>query len=219
MDEVQLTLLTTVVTNLPAIPLIYRCYKENDFAYAVCGFMSILTSLMYHICDTLKIHDKNTLFFMNAGQWHRLDNVFIIIVLNVILADLVLQLSHRHGDFYRWIVVALTLWFQEKGPWQIENTILPIVIPFGCCIVVRLTTTKFRPTYVMKNLYIGLACVVVGVFFFVRGLDDDNDWIRINHGLWHAFVAVALYFLRYAVKRDGFDEFVGLVTEKFEKLK
>jgi predicted membrane channel-forming protein YqfA (hemolysin III family) len=50
-----------------------------------------------------------------------------------------------------------------------------------------------------KPFYIGLAFMAIALFFFVRGLDDDNDYLRFNHGLWHLFVGISFYFL-YNVK-------------------
>jgi predicted membrane channel-forming protein YqfA (hemolysin III family) len=30
--------------------------------------------------------------------------------------------------------------------------------------------------------------------FFINGLNRKNDYLRINHGLWHLFAGVAHYY-------------------------
>ena len=41
----------------------------------------------------------------------------------------------------------------------------------------------------------GVLLLVAGVVCFVRGLDDETDYLRVWHGLWHCFVGLASFFL------------------------
>jgi predicted membrane channel-forming protein YqfA (hemolysin III family) len=47
---------------------------------------------------------------------------------------------------------------------------------------------------------IGTLFLCVGLFFFVDGLDDDNDYLRLSHGIWHLSASVFGYYCIEAVK-------------------
>eukprot|EP00920_Eleutheroschizon_duboscqi_P009214 GHVT01021061.1.p1 GENE.GHVT01021061.1~~GHVT01021061.1.p1 ORF type:complete len:256 (-),score=9.19 GHVT01021061.1:761-1528(-) len=42
---------------------------------------------------------------------------------------------------------------------------------------------------------VGLATLGVAIIFFIWGLDDDKDYLRIYHGCWHIFVSLFAYFM------------------------
>lgn len=177
----------------------YIFLHEQDYTTAICGFSLAFTSLMYHVCDTLNINDPNTLLMMNAGQWHRLDNVFAIMIFNLLIIKLFLNLNEKQKEFSRWISLAFTLWCQEVSPWDVLYTIIPIAACLISVLIFSFFNPKLRPNYKRKNLIIGILFLSIAIFFFVRGLDDANDWIRLNHGLWHFFMSFAFYFFKNSV--------------------
>jgi predicted membrane channel-forming protein YqfA (hemolysin III family) len=34
----------------------------------------------------------------------------------------------------------------------------------------------------------GIIYIIPAFFFFARGLNEHEDYLRINHGLWHIFI-------------------------------
>jgi predicted membrane channel-forming protein YqfA (hemolysin III family) len=34
----------------------------------------------------------------------------------------------------------------------------------------------------------------VGAYFFVKGLDEYDDYLRFNHGIWHMMAAISNYY-------------------------
>jgi predicted membrane channel-forming protein YqfA (hemolysin III family) len=44
-------------------------------------------------------------------------------------------------------------------------------------------------------LYKGLLLMIIGLYFFIKGLDDDNDYLKMNHGMWHVFSAIGMFHL------------------------
>ncbi len=100
---------------------------------------------------------------------------------------------------------------QERAPWNINYTIVPIAIPIAILLgkmmylargsnhsvfdVLHWYTRKSPHWLFNKHFNIGMFFMTVAMFFFVRGLDDENDYLRYNHGLWHLFVGFAFYFL------------------------
>jgi predicted membrane channel-forming protein YqfA (hemolysin III family) len=45
-----------------------------------------------------------------------------------------------------------------------------------------------------RNFYIAFGILIIAMVFFVRGLDEDNDYLRLNHGLWHMSASLSAYF-------------------------
>jgi hypothetical protein len=42
---------------------------------------------------------------------------------------------------------------------------------------------------------IGFILAVVAFYFFKQGLDEDNDYLRLNHGMWHLLIGLSSYFV------------------------
>jgi predicted membrane channel-forming protein YqfA (hemolysin III family) len=49
---------------------------------------------------------------------------------------------------------------------------------------------------------IGGVFAVIGFYFFVTGLDENNDYLRINHGMWHLTAGVFVWNILDAVKTE-----------------
>ena len=43
---------------------------------------------------------------------------------------------------------------------------------------------------------------MLAFYCFGRGLDDDNDYLRIFHGMWHCFGSVAIFYINQSVDRN-----------------
>ena len=69
--EKFLMVIITVITNFCYIPSIYIFYLRKMYYHVFIGILTMVSSFMYHLLDSLGIW----LFFMNVGEWHRLDNV------------------------------------------------------------------------------------------------------------------------------------------------
>lgn len=246
----QMVILTVVITNLFAIPTVVTCFRHRNYYAGVISFCLCCTSILYHCAETL---DPDILFSQNAGSWHRLDNIFMILSTQLIIFHLCLidfqrdccawyrKLTHsaaymgKHAshslhsysffhlnwfqtneqesntkllqqgvtfaethfkvvELIRVIFLVLTLWMQERGPWKLENTFIPILlaVPVGLFFLWK-TPHLYRPQYSFFYFSMGWIITVIGVYFFVIGLDDKNDYLRINHGLWHTFASLAAY--------------------------
>jgi hypothetical protein len=211
-----LMVLTTVVTNSFIWPPTIISFRSGLYAESVTGAMLFITSTMYHIGEILNVN----IWGMSYGKWHRLDNIFVIVSLQNIFFYLFTSTSVAHIrlrqnqqyytvederftsrekgrlEFARWIALAHTILCQEKLPWVEFYTMIPIlfVLIYTVCRYLLLPI-HYRPRYSRKNLIIGGVIFSVGIFFFVLGLDNKNDYLRIKHGLWHLFGGISLIFL------------------------
>lgn len=130
---------------------------------------------------------------MDAGSWHRLDNVFAILMAQSMFLFFADFKAATTNDAVRWLCLTICLFFQELAPWNLLCTVIPIL--FAAAIMLsKYVFTQQLPTFDKLNLFLGSFSCLIGIIFFHRGLDDDNDWLRINHSIWHAMAGMATYF-------------------------
>lgn len=53
---------------------------------------------------------------------------------------------------------------------------------------------KVKVTYNWWNLSTSLIVLLVGAYFFVKGLDQYDDYLRFNHGIWHMMAAISNFY-------------------------
>ncbi len=56
-------------------------------------------------------------------------------------------------------------------------------------------TNRLATLVTSKSFHKGVAFLILSLVFFARGLDEDHDYLRISHGLWHCFGATSFYFM------------------------
>ena len=191
--------ITTALSNVSTIPgLFLMKYHGRIFSYYFSIF-GIFVSFMYHLCESLDI-----IIFIPQLKWHELDNIAAIYCLNnLILSFTKLGLDIDHIEKLNYISSLLIIIIQKRGPWDLINTILPVVI----CIIYAIyhMIKNGVPKYYKPQLIKGGILFGIGLIMFIRGLDDLNDYIRIYHTLWHLFIGTAFYFLWQVQYKD----FVG----------
>ena len=188
-SERVLMAITTALSNVSTIPgLVLMKYQGRLFSYYFSIF-GILVSFMYHLCESLDI-----IIIIPQLKWHELDNIAALYCLNnLMLSFTKLGLNIEEIERKNYISTFLILVIQKRGPWNLNNTIAPIVL---CGIYVLYHLIRYGiPIYYKPQLVKGLIFFGIGVIMFIRGLDDLNDYIRIYHTLWHIFIGIAFYYL------------------------
>ncbi len=105
--------------------------------------------------------------------------------------ELYIERQNSRIELVRWLGNAFVIFCQEKAPWQVLYTVLPILLMATYSFVqLWRTPARYRPRFNRKKLLGGLLFVLLGLIFFVRGLDDDNDYLKMNHGLWHSLAGI-----------------------------
>mmetsp|Transcript_27319 Transcript_27319/g.81950 ORF Transcript_27319/g.81950 Transcript_27319/m.81950 type:complete len:276 (+) Transcript_27319:255-1082(+) len=192
-----LEFLFAVATNAAfLVPLRMLARRRRVPDVASCAGL-VLTSTLYHYCDTFRV----SVFGMNAGNWHRLDNVFAV-VSSVALVPL---LMGREGagptreelEGLRWTALFVGLFFQELNPWNVACTVGPILGAFAYCLWWCRTRAPPGHSARFRSRAFGTAFAahVVSLCLFALGLDEERDAFRACHGLWHVTNAAsaALY--------------------------
>lgn len=236
--EMWLTVAITVLTNLCALPCMVIAWRNRRMHECVVAAALTLVSILYHSSEALHMR----IWGMNPGQWHRLDNIFIITVLTSLALcmatadpdafgeatpyeleylsagrgvginssggggavrdvkkrrrrDQFLREQRSAVEMWRWVFLVITVICQEAAPWVEFFTFLPIGIGWFVAMARLLwfTPKEFRPMYSGKTLSAGIVCLLLGLYCFIRGLDDENDYLRMWHGMWHLFAALGIY--------------------------
>ena len=77
---------------------------------------------------------------------------------------------------------------------------IPIIIYFAAFIL-KLTFGR-RPRFNSYFLKRGGGMLLIAIFFFIRGLDENQDYLRINHGMWHCLAGTSSFFIWQSIDKD-----------------
>jgi Protein of unknown function (DUF3522). len=188
--EQCLMMLITGITNAFTIPVILLMYRKNIIHRAFFGFFTGFTSFMYHTLESLDINRV----FLDEGQWHRLDNVGSIIC----FCSLFVFLMDNRDDILdlklEYIAVFISLVAQEKDPWNINYTVIPIMC-YVLMFIGVLLWRKRKPKYNMRMLKKGVIYLSFAIPCFVFALNEHSDYLRFFHGLWHLFIGMGSFYI------------------------
>ena len=177
------------LSNLPIGPTIFLLkYQKKIFSHYV-GYFSMLVSIMYHICESLDIK-----IFLEQLKWHELDNIGAIYCFSQMTVPLTkFNFDLNYITKKNYIIFYIILLFQQRGPWVLANTFMPLIIDFSIalCQIVLYGLPKYNNDILIKA---GI-CMVISLIFFYKGLDDLNDYLRIWHSLWHLFIGITSFYL------------------------
>jgi hypothetical protein len=185
--------LITGISNFGSIPVIYYLHKKGRYYETYIGTFTLITSFMYHVCESLDVE-----IYMEHGQWHELDNIgsigcMISLLVSLTNVGLPFEQAYKNQIKLNFISILITLVMQIKHPWDLFNTIVPIVI-FAFIMLYDQYTNGF-PVFNREALKKGLTFLVIAFSMFVKGLDDENDYLRIYHSLWHVLIAISSYYI------------------------
>ena len=177
------------LSNLPIGPTIFLIkYYRNEFSYYM-GYFSMVVSIMYHLGESLDVK-----IFLEQLKWHELDNIGAMYAFSQLSLPLTkLCRNKKYLIIKGYITFFVILLFQQRGPWVLTNTILPLVLDFSLSIIQMI---KYGiPDFNKNTLKKALVFMLISLFFFYKGLDDLNDYLRIWHSLWHISIGITSFYL------------------------
>ena len=179
------------LSNLAILPTILLIYHQKDIFSYYIGYFSMIVSIMYHFCESLDV-----IIILEQLKWHELDNIGAIYSFSQMTLPLTIKnsdLNYRYKKNY--IFFFFLLFIQQRGPWKLINTILPIIIDFVYSFILIIKYGK--PVYNTSTIRKACLFMLIALYFFYKGLDDLNDYLRIWHALWHFFIGItSFYFLQ-----------------------
>lgn len=201
-DPVWAVFLTCVLSHVPMLPTIVLLYRRRLPFECINGLYSIVVSFMYHACEAA----GNSTFFMSPGQWHRLDNVGAIGSIVVTMVHLACIESQQVSDYIKFIAMVIITILQEGHPWDVRYTVAPILLSVALPLFSHFLYPRRRRGIVGRRLVFSGVFFAVAIVFFVVGLDDSNDPFRMFHGLFHCFVAAAMFCTWAAIRPVKWDD-------------
>lgn len=187
--ERVLMAIITGSSNIATIPGLFLMKKQKRFFAYYLSIFAFINSVLYHICESLDI-----IIYLPQLKWHELDNIGAICCLNALIISITsFCFDMNEQRIMNYFSLFMALIFQKRGPWDLFNTIAPIVI-IGIISVYKLIKYG-RPKYFQEGLIQGFAFLVPAIAMFIKGLDDGNDYLRIYHSLWHVLIGLSTYYL------------------------
>ena len=210
--ETLVWIFITTFTNLLPIPFLFRrhvlCKRHLVFESILVAF-TLLASFCYHFCDSMQYFDRGGRsgffngLYLGKSKWHRLDNVGANLCFVVLLIHLCNYKNIVHADINKYIGLWLVVYCQEKDPWNMWYTVVPIGLQVIVLMVNWAVYYKKResvgrggaagtgtgtPTEInYECLKRTILWLLLAVLCFIKGLDEHNDPYRLFHGLWHTF--------------------------------
>ena len=189
MSERIIMAIINSISNLPIGPTIFLLRHQKKIFSEYIGYFAMLVSIMYHICESLDIK-----IFLEQLKWHELDNIGAIYSFSQMTVPLTkFNYDLNYITKKNYLIFFLILLFQQRGPWELINTFMPLIIDFSIAFIqiFKYGLPNFNKKIIIK------ACIYMGIslIFFYKGLDDLNDYLRIWHSLWHVFIGLTSFHL------------------------
>jgi predicted membrane channel-forming protein YqfA (hemolysin III family) len=194
-------LVITGITNFGGIPACFVLFKTKRIFEAYLAAFTVFTSFMYHSLESI---DMKSLF-LDEGQWHRLDNIGAITCFMVLFVHLMDNENPKLDFNLGMCAFLIAIFAQEKDPWNLTYTLVPIFLYIGIFIVVtRLRQRKahYNPSMIKR----ALIWLFIGAINFSYGLDEFKDHLRFFHGMWHLCVGISSFYF-WQIKVHPGEEF------------
>jgi hypothetical protein len=195
-DPVEMLLLTTVLSHVAMLPAVILMYRRRwIFEFSVNSYC-MMSSFMYHLTESIQAP-----VFLPELKWHRLDNIGALCAFGFFFTYMA-HVKDPALDFQmKFIVVLIAILTQEKAPWDVNYTFIPILFFGSLPFIWHLFIHKRPPHYEWRHFFMGFGSLLVAACFFVRGLDDRTDPFRMYHGLWHVVGGFSSWHLWHIVQK------------------
>ena len=211
----------TGITNFSFLPVIFLMILQKRYFEVYLSIYTGITSFLYHVCEGLDYD-----IYMNQKKWHVCDNIGSITAINSILVYFMRFNNYEKEVKYNLFCLFLAITLQINEPWDLNNTILPIILYaalLGYHIYNFIDGHKVRyHPQMLKNGMILLLFAFIGFFY---GLDEHTDYLRLYHCVWHIFIGISTFYLRQAVVYDEKERlysygemYKSIVTFQFNKM-
>jgi hypothetical protein len=166
---------------------------------------------MYHLCDALDIN-----IYMEESQWHIIDNIGSGAAFNILIFSFlnVTRVQIQKINFIFFLVIII---LQFADPWNIINTVVPIVLAFLYTLYVNyIKYPRNESIFYNKNktLRRGVYVFPFALFFFILGLDEHTDYLRLSHSLWHILICYSAYYLTLYNFHEHFESYSEVFWKK-----
>ena len=194
MDNKYKKLIISLFSLLIFIFPIYICVSRSYWLELGTTIFIFICATMYHITDAL----HNTILF-DEITWHKLDTISAILVIFSYIARM-LELDFVKRCYINFISLLYIIYVQYYDPWNIHNTISPIIVALSILVY---KIIFYTPKVNIMLLILLIIFLVLAAYTFKKGLaDEDFKGLRIWHSIWHIFSISALTLALIMIKYD-----------------
>ena len=189
--------LFSFISNLAFIPIVRLMYLKNRHYHFIIGFFTICFTIFYHLCDDLDI----SLIF-NVQRWHKLDNIASITSLSSLIIYLMNIQDNNINLMLNYVSFFIVLIFQIEDPFKNENIFAPLII----ILIIYLISLVFLGFPKINKdicIYKTILYLVIGGGAFILSIDENKDYLRIIHSIWHLFICLQGFYT-WQIKEDRF---------------
>lgn len=213
-ERVIMSLINSM-SNIFALPcILYLIKRKNNFGVFISTF-TFISSFMYHLCDGLSIKS----LVLSESDWHVMDNIGSIGSFNFMIM-LVTRTTKDRKEKLNFLSLLIAYILQMSDPWNLTFTLLPICIYLILSIYINYIQyikhddkekgeRLWKGLIINKDLFLkaGLS-FLLALVFFVIGLNEHYDYLRIAHSFWHVIGSYSFYHILHFEDEDKgrFDE-------------
>jgi len=195
----------TGLSNFTFIPTILLNFIWERHFESYISLFTMVTSFMYHFTESLNIE-----IYMEPGKWHILDNIGSICCFNALIITYMNIKTEDKRLKLNLASLILVIVLQTENPWNLLNTIVPILL-FGILLIYDYYIHGV-PEFNYKELVRAFSVFIVAIAMFVKGLDEHSDYLRIAHSLWHMFMGICSFYL-WQIRENANIDFKNIFYE------
>ncbi|EPY25209.1 hypothetical protein STCU_00015 [Strigomonas culicis] len=183
------------ITHIPFVWTSAVLFRRGFPFECVSALFTTIFSFMYHYCEI-----ADTAIILRPLQWHRLDNITAISSFMNICYHLTLFEKAETRNYIYFLSFFVVMILQEGYPWDERYTAGPVLFAVPFPIISLLLYPQKRAFLNLRRVAIGVFVTLLSALFFIRGLDDKTDPLRIFHGMFHLLVGVGVYIMWSGIK-------------------
>jgi len=181
------------------IPLLVMTYKQKKFHKTFIIGLTFFCSIMFRMIDALELD----IMFLLEEEWCTLCNVGTMAGIWMLIIDL---MDNRNPDAdlqLQLTSIAIALIMQEKYPFDLRYTLIPMVLYVFVVICVLLRRKRMPQYSNVKMVRKGAFLLIGALVFFYYGLDNHKDYLRISNCLWKISMSLSAFYLLQAYNKNG----------------
>ena len=174
-------MLLSFATNAAFLPAVIAAWNRGWVLDTLVGVLLTLASSAYHWSD---VSGRSTVMGVDAGSWHRLDNVCTVLAVQGLLLRVYAPSNIRLATGpVRMGLGLLALMAGSIAPWSVFWTLVPIGLTWVVVAWDPLSTWTWSMD--LRVDWKRVVWIGMGVVAFWRGLVVDESAFRWRHAVWH----------------------------------
>lgn len=165
------------------------CWRLGLLLETVISIFAIISSVLYH---SLELTEASVLGG-TSHHWHIADNIFSSTAFCFVAINFIqYSTTMMSVEMAKIFVICLSVICQTIAPWDFRYTCWPIVISLVGTTLFFIFKRRWPQINTKWGAISGISAIA-SLIFFTLGLNDENDFLRFYHGMWHLSASTFMY--------------------------